>query len=64
MSWRISETYLGNRWDHRGIPISSPYFERDYIPGIASDKLPSSRFKNPAYATAFARSWAGPPRRT
>jgi len=39
----------------QGYMIWSPYFERPYIPGIATDKLPRQRLRDPAYALAFAR---------
>ena len=35
--------------------IWSTYFQRDYIRGIASDKIPACRFEDPAYALQFAR---------
>jgi len=52
---RISEKYFGNRKDCQGILIWSPYFERDYIHGIATDKIPSHRFENDTFALEFAR---------
>ncbi|MGQ9575465.1 MAG: hypothetical protein ACUVUC_09110 [Thermoguttaceae bacterium] len=53
-SWKLSETYYGPQWEYRGITINSPYFERDYVRGIATDKIPSARFENPEYAIRFA----------
>jgi hypothetical protein len=50
---RISENYLlpnGKR-----LEIWSPYFERDYIRGIATDKLPPGRFENTEFSLRFAR---------
>jgi hypothetical protein len=44
---KISESYQGQQ-------IWSTYFERDYIPGIATDKIPRSRFQNAAYSLRFA----------
>ena len=35
--------------------IWSPYFERAYIPGIATDKLPMCRFENQEFAVRCAR---------
>ncbi|MBI5394848.1 MAG: hypothetical protein HZA91_06070, partial [Verrucomicrobia bacterium] len=35
--------------------IFTPYFERDYIRGIATDKIAPSKFANDSYAYAFAR---------
>jgi len=49
---KISEHYRGARYD--GQLIWSTYFERDYLPGLASDKIPRSRFQNPAYGLKFA----------
>jgi len=49
---KINELYYGQRYG--GQPIWSTYFERDYIAGIATDKLPNSRFLNSAYALKFA----------
>jgi hypothetical protein len=49
---RISEWYARGPWRFR---IWSPYFERDYVHGIATDKLPNYRFENNEYALAFAR---------
>ena len=35
--------------------IWSTYFERDYVPGLATDKIPRGRFSSDAFAMAFAR---------
>ena len=57
--------YTGHRRDLYGVQIWSPYFERDYIRGMATDKIPR------LLATSSPRSpcgspgcWAAPPRRT
>jgi hypothetical protein len=50
---KISEHYHGFRYDSQ--QIWSTYFERDYLPGIATDKIPRSRFQNITYSLAFAR---------
>ena len=34
--------------------IWSTYFEREYLPGMATDKIPPSRFRDPAYSLKFA----------
>lgn len=52
---RINERYLGPRSDVHNVMIWSPYFERDYIRGIATDKLPPEKLANPAFASRFAR---------
>lgn len=48
---RISEAYSRGGCTFR---IWSVYFEREYVPGIATDKLPQDRFHNPEYALRFA----------
>jgi hypothetical protein len=52
---RISELYVGARRDMRDALIWSPYFERDYIRGMASDKIPPQRLADPAFALRLAR---------
>ena len=52
---KIGERYSGKQANYRGIFIRSPYFERDYIPGIATDKIPNHRFRSDAFALAYAR---------
>jgi len=49
---KITEHYQGYRYSG---PIWSTYFEREYLGGMASDKIPRSRFQHPEYALAFAR---------
>lgn len=49
---KINEHYRGGRYD--GQLIWSTYFERDYLPGLASDKIPSSRYQNATFALNFA----------
>lgn len=52
---RIGERYYGNRPEFHGQCISSPYFERDYIAGCATDKLPPHKLKNDEYALKLFR---------
>jgi hypothetical protein len=52
---KLSERYFGKNRDYHGLTIYSPYFERDYIVGRATDKIPASKFANESYAYAFAR---------
>ncbi len=52
---RISERYRGRRRNMHGAMIWSPYFERDYIRGMASDKIPPEKTADPAYAPRLAR---------
>jgi hypothetical protein len=51
---KISERYHGSRPEYEDQMIWSTYFERDFIPGIATDKIPRARFQNPAYGLKFA----------
>ena len=52
---RISERYVGPRRDLHNAMIWSPYFERDYIRGIASDKIPPQRLADATFALRLAR---------
>ena len=52
---KISETYTGGREEHNGTTIWSPYIEREYIRGIATDKIPSHRFQNHVFALECVR---------
>ena len=51
---RLNEIYLGSNQRYRGQVIRTTYFERDYVPGIATDKLPMARYERPGYATIIA----------
>jgi len=52
---RLSEVYDGTNPAVRGQLIWATYFEREYVYGIATDKLPAARLANAAYAERFAR---------
>ncbi len=52
---RVSEVYKGPNSSAYGRIIWATYFERDYIPGIATDKLPPTKLENPEYAIRLAR---------
>lgn len=56
---KVAERYLGRNARYCGIEVRSPYFERDYIPGVATDKVPGARFADTAYALAFSRLLGG-----
>jgi hypothetical protein len=47
---RISEVYNGGGGRPNGLLIWSPYFERDYVRGIASDKVPAYRLADETFA--------------
>ncbi len=51
---RLNETYRGTRQAHHGHLIRTTYFEREYLPGIATDKLPLDRYSRPGYAARLA----------
>ena len=50
----FTERYHGTNARYEGSAVRTAYFVRAYIPGIASDKVPLPRFRNPAFAQAFA----------
>ena len=52
---RVSEVYRGHRaeyWNHR-FPVI--YYERDYLYGIPSNRIPERKLNDPRYALALAR---------
>ncbi len=52
---RIAEIYQGANVHYRGARIWTTYFEREFIPGIATDKIPRERFADADFALEFAR---------
>jgi hypothetical protein len=52
---RINERYVGPRRDVQGAMIWSPYFERDFIRGMATDKIPPPKLADAAFASRLAR---------
>ena len=51
---RLSERYQGYNSAVRGQVIRTTYFEREYVPGMATDKLPLERYARPGYASLLA----------
>ena len=51
---RLNERYQGTNTSLRGQTIRTTYFEREYLPGMASDKLPLDRYSRPGYALRLA----------
>ena len=49
----FTEKYHGMN-QYNGISVRTAYFVRSYVTGIASDKVPLARYRNPAFAQAFA----------
>jgi hypothetical protein len=50
---RISERYVAR--DGGAFPIWTPYFEREYIRGTATDKIPARRYESEEFAQGCAR---------
>jgi len=51
---RLSENYQGCNPNYQGHIVRTTYFEREYLTGIATDKLPLESFSKPGYALKFA----------
>ncbi len=51
---RLNEIYHGTNAAYRGQVIRTTYFERHYVPGIATDKLPADRYSRPGYTAKLA----------
>ncbi len=52
---RLVETYQNREQGYRDTRIWADYFVRDYVRGVATDKIPLSRFGDGAFAMQFAR---------
>ena len=50
---QVTEKYHGLN-QYNGTPVRAYYYARGYVTGVASDKVPPERFRNPAFALAFA----------
>ena len=51
---RLNEIYNGTNTKFRGGLIRTIYFEREYLPGIATDKLPMEKYAHPGYGLKLA----------
>lgn len=49
----FTEKYRGMN-PYNGVAVRTSYFARAYVPGMASDKIPLAKYRNPAFAQAFA----------
>ena len=49
----FTEKYRGNN-QYNGVAVRTSYFVRGYVTGTASDKIPLAKYRNPAFAQAFA----------
>ena len=52
---RIEETYGGMNCEYCGSRCWTVYFERAYVPGEATDKIPPNHYANPEFNRRFAR---------
>ena len=52
---RIRETYYGANEHYHGTRIWATCYERDFIDGMATDKIPPLRFQDETFALSFAR---------
>lgn len=52
---KVWERYYSDSTGPKGINIASPYIERDYIRGVATDKIPKHLLENEEYAIRLAR---------
>jgi len=52
---KLCERYQGCNERYRDTMIWSTYFERDYVPGLATDKTPAGKLADDKYAFALAR---------
>jgi hypothetical protein len=52
---KVSEQYYGNNPRYHGRRIWSPYFQRDYISGAATDQISARKLADRSYAMIFAR---------
>jgi hypothetical protein len=52
---KLSEVYDGYNQRYVGRRIWSPYFQRDYIAGVATDQVPARKLANRAYAAKLGR---------
>ena len=48
----FTEKYRGGN-EYDGVNVRTAYFSRDYISGIASDKIPAAKYRNPAWVRKF-----------
>jgi hypothetical protein len=52
---RIYYPYDGDHKEFQGYPIWFTYFERDYINGVATDKIPATKYHSAEFAHRFAK---------
>ena len=52
---RLSEVYKGKNLRFQGETIRTTYFEREYLHGVASDKVALEKYAHPGYAPKLAQ---------
>jgi hypothetical protein len=52
---KVCERYFGSQTGAAGTMIWSPYFRREYVPGIATDKMPRQLLQDAEFSLGFAR---------
>lgn len=51
----VPETYFGKQQKYHGTRIWTTYYEREFIDGLATDKIPKTRYQDAAFALRVAR---------
>jgi hypothetical protein len=51
---RLTEVYRGWRSEYRDLRIPVIYYEREYLPGIPSNRIPERKLEDPRYALRLA----------
>ena len=63
LPWRLGHGHFAEKYrgknQYNGIAVRTPYFARAYVTGIASDKIPLAKYRNPAFAHRFAEQMGG-----
>ena len=54
-SRQIAEVYYGKQQRYHGTRIWTTYYERDFIEGMATDKIPEDRFRDEAFTLHVAQ---------
>jgi hypothetical protein len=52
---KVTERYDGNNWRYKGRTIWTPYFQRSYIDGLATNRVPARKLANRVYSMAFGK---------
>lgn len=52
---RVTERYQGVRTEYRNLRLPVIYFEREYLAGLPTNRVPERKLQDPRYAFALAR---------